>query len=116
MSDIVTWVNVGPLSNIPQQGARTFQTETDRIAIFRTLDDQIYALLDRCPHKDGPLAQGIVHGRFVTCPLHNMVFSLETGEAQGTDDGCAARVDVRVVNDTVHIGLNAQQTGLRHAG
>eukprot|EP00998_Keelungia_sp_KM082_P007913 NODE_4098_length_816_cov_2.227866_g4075_i0.p2 GENE.NODE_4098_length_816_cov_2.227866_g4075_i0~~NODE_4098_length_816_cov_2.227866_g4075_i0.p2 ORF type:complete len:117 (-),score=8.22 NODE_4098_length_816_cov_2.227866_g4075_i0:269-619(-) len=116
MTDIVNWVNVGPAANIPLQGARTFQTETDRIAIFRTLDDQVYALLDRCPHKDGPLAQGIVHGHFVTCPLHNMVFSLETGEAQGPDDGCAAKVELRVIDGTVHIGLTAEQIGLRHAG
>lgn len=116
MTDIVNWVNVGPVANIPLQGARTFQTETDRIAIFRTLDDQVYALLDRCPHKDGPLAQGIVHGHFVTCPLHNMVFSLETGAAQGPDDGCAGKVELRVIDGTVHIGLTAEQIGLRHAG
>ena len=116
MTDIVNWVNVGSVANIPLQGARTFQTETDRIAIFRTLDDQVYALLDRCSHKDGPLAQGIVHGHFVTCPLHNMVFSLETGEAQGPDDGCAAKVELRVIDGTVHIGLKAEQIGLRHAG
>ncbi|MBO6805693.1 nitrite reductase small subunit NirD [Thalassospira sp.] len=116
MSDNLTWVEVGPASAIPQQGARTLQTETDRIAIFRTLDDQVFALLDRCPHKQGPLAQGIVHSHFVTCPLHNMVFSLETGEAQGPDDGCAAKVECQVVNGVVRVGLTELQAGLRHAG
>lgn len=116
MSDNLTWVEVGPASAIPQQGARTLQTETDRIAIFRTLDDQVFALLDRCPHKQGPLAQGIVHGHLVTCPLHNMVFSLETGEAQGPDDGCAAKVECQVVNGVVRVGLTELQAGLRHAG
>jgi nitrite reductase (NADH) small subunit len=116
MSDNLTWVEVGPASAIPQQGARTLQTETDRIAIFRTLDDQVFALLDRCPHKQGPLAQGIVHGHFVTCPLHNMVLSLETGEAQGPDDGCAAKVECQVVNGVVRVGLTELQAGLRHAG
>ena len=116
MSDNLTWVEVGPASAIPQQGARTLQTETDRIAIFRTLDDQVFAPADRCPHKQGPLAQGIVHGHFVTCPLHNMVFSLETGEAQGPDDGCAAKVECQVVNGVVRVGLTELQAGLRHAG
>lgn len=116
MTELLSWVDIGPVSGIPQQGARTLQTQTDRIAIFRTHDNQVYALLDRCPHKQGPLAQGIVHGHFVTCPLHNMVFSLETGEAQGLDDGCAAKVECQIIDGTVRVGLTPLQAGLRHAG
>lgn len=116
MTEMLNWVDIGPVENIPVQGARAYQTRTDRIAIFRTLDNEVYALLDRCPHKDGPLAQGIVHGHFVTCPLHNMVFSLETGEAQGPDDGCAGKVDCKIVDGSVRIGLTSSQMGLRHEG
>jgi len=57
------------------------------VAIFRTVDDQVFALEDKCPHKNGPLSQGIVHDGCVTCPLHNWVISLETGQAQGADEG-----------------------------
>ena len=64
--------------------------------MFRTADDRIFALEDRCPHKGGPLSQGIVHGTSVTCPLHNWVLSLETGEAQGADDGRALTFPLRV--------------------
>ncbi|MFH1804712.1 MAG: nitrite reductase small subunit NirD [Pseudomonadota bacterium] len=116
MTDMLNWMDVGPVEGIPLQGARTLQTRTDRIAIFRTLDQQVFALLDRCPHKDGPLAQGIVHGHFVTCPLHNMVFSLETGQAQGPDDGCAAKVEVKIIEGSVHVGLTPSQMGKRHEG
>lgn len=116
MTELLNWVDLGPVDNIPLQGARTYQTETDRIAVFRTVDGEVFALVDRCPHKDGPLAQGIVHGHFVTCPLHNMVFSLETGEAQGADDGCARKVESRIVDGKVRIGLTSSQMGAINAG
>lgn len=81
------WVEVGALDDIPRQGARCISVGASTIAIFRTVDDQIYALEDKCPHKNGPLSQGIVHDGCVTCPLHNWVISLKTGEAQGADEG-----------------------------
>jgi nitrite reductase [NAD(P)H], small subunit len=81
------WVEIGRLSDIPQRGARCVDTPIGRIAVFRTAADEVYAIEDRCPHKGGPLSQGIVHGAQVTCPLHNWVFSLETGLAQGADEG-----------------------------
>ena len=66
------------------------------IAIFRTADDRVFAREDKCPHTTGPLSQGIVHDGGVTCPLHNWVFSLETGEAQGADAGRVATYPARV--------------------
>lgn len=90
------WIDIGRLDDIPQQGARTVRTPDGDIAIFRTRDDQVFALWDRCPHKGGPLSQGIVHGHAVTCPLHNWVISLENGEAQGADNGCVHRLRVKV--------------------
>ncbi|MDZ5698297.1 nitrite reductase small subunit NirD [Chelativorans sp. M5D2P16] len=81
------WFEIGKLTDIPRRGARCVDTPIGRIAIFRTATDEVYAIEDRCPHQGGPLSQGIVHGAHVTCPLHNWVFSLESGLAQGADEG-----------------------------
>jgi len=81
------WIDIGVLTDIPQRGARCVNTPIGRIAVFRTVSDEVFALADQCPHRGGPLSQGIVHGTHVTCPLHNWVLSLETGEAQGPDEG-----------------------------
>lgn len=76
------------------------------IAVFRTAEDRVFALEDRCPHKQGPLSQGIIHGDCVTCPLHNWVFSLETGEAQGADEGRITSFPVKLDGDDIHLDLN----------
>ena len=80
------WLDVGALTDIPQRGGRVVKTPRGCIAIVRAFDDTVFALDDRCPHKGGPLSDGIVHGHKITCPLHGMVFSLATGEAQGPDE------------------------------
>ncbi len=87
-------IALGHLNDIPRQGARIVQTPTGEIAVFRTLDDQIFALDNRCPHKGGPLAQGIVHGTQVTCPLHGWVINLDSGNAATPDEGCVNRYTV----------------------
>jgi nitrite reductase (NADH) small subunit len=97
------WTDVGNLNEVPRLGARTVKTPRGDVALFRTADDEIFALRDRCPHKHGPLSQGIVHGRSVTCPLHNWVISLETGEAMGADKGCTPKIPVRVENGRISI-------------
>ena len=91
-----TWIDIGALEDIPRQGARVVKTAQGCVAVFRTEADQVFALDDRCPHKGGPLSEGIVHGTGVTCPLHSWVFSLETGTAQGADAGQVATYPVRV--------------------
>ncbi|PYE31292.1 assimilatory nitrite reductase (NAD(P)H) small subunit [Rhizobium sp. PP-F2F-G38] len=91
----VNWVDIGTIHDIPLRGARCVRTPQGRIAVFRTADDQVFAMEDRCPHKAGPLSQGIVHGTSVTCPLHNMVISLETGQAQGADEGEVRTIPIR---------------------
>lgn len=93
MSD---WIDIGPLEAIKPRGARVVKTLHGCVAVFRTGGDEVYALDNACPHKQGPLAEGIVHGTSVTCPLHNWVFSLETGEAQGADEGRVATYPARV--------------------
>ncbi len=96
-----TWVEVLAIDDIPPLGARVVTTSRGDIAVFRTRDDAIFALDDSCPHKQGRLSQGIVHGHSVTCPLHNWIINLASGEAQAPDSGCANRVPVRVLNGKV---------------
>jgi len=96
-----TWVRVGKINDIPRRGARCVKNGEMSIAIFRTADDRVFALEDKCPHKNGPLSQGIVHDGCVTCPLHNWVISLETGAAQGADAGQALSFPVRLDGDEI---------------
>jgi len=102
-TDIVdsTWVEVGAVDDIPRQGARVVLLGDTPVAVFRTVDDEIFALLDRCPHKGGPLSQGIVFGRRVTCPLHDWKLHLDTGLAVAPDEGCAARYPIRIEDGIV---------------
>lgn len=90
------WIDVGPLNAIKKRGARVVKTQLGCVALFRTGDDKVFALDNACPHKAGPLADGIVHGNTVTCPLHNWVISLETGEAQGADEGQVTTYPARI--------------------
>lgn len=92
----MNWIEVGSIDDIPRLGARVVHSRDGDIAVFRTADDQVFALRDRCPHKGGPLSQGIVYDRRVACPLHNWVISLETGAATGPDTGCTNRYTVKV--------------------
>jgi nitrite reductase (NADH) small subunit len=81
------WIDVGTLESIPVRGARVVKTPAGCIAVFRTAEDQAFAIDDRCPHKGGPLSNGIMHGTSVTCPLHNWVINLASGMAEGADTG-----------------------------
>lgn len=105
----MNWVDVGDLEMIPLRGARLVKTASGCVAVFRTGETEVFATSSRCAHKGGPLAEGIVHGRMVTCPLHNWVYSLETGEAQGADVGRIATYPARIENGRVLIDLAALQ-------
>ena len=95
------WIDIGSLDGLPLSGSRCVQTSTGKIGVFRTADDCIFAIRNECAHKGGRLTEGIVHGHSVTCPLHNWVISLETGEAQGADEGAVETIPVRVEGDRV---------------
>jgi len=95
------WRDVGALDEVPWLGSRTVTTPAGTIAVFRTKDDEVFALEDRCPHKAGPLSQGIVHGHHVTCPLHNWLIDLRTGRAVAPDQGCAPTIPVQVLQDRI---------------
>ena len=99
------WIEVGMLDDIPRQGARVVRRADGDIAVFRTLEDEVFALRDRCPHKGGPLSQGIVHGRHVACPLHNWTIGLADGRAVAPDEGCAQRFEVKVEDGAVFLQI-----------
>lgn len=101
------WLDIGGIDEIPRRGARRIVSDDVAIAVFRSADDRIFALEDRCPHRDGPLSQGIVHDSCVTCPLHNWVISLETGTAQGADEGAVRRFEVRVEGERILLSSTA---------
>ena len=105
MSD---WLPVCRLEDIPVLGARRVARERGMaVAVFRTAEDKVFALLDRCPHKGGPLSQGIVFGESVACPLHNWSIGLADGCAKAPDEGCTPRFAVKVADGVVH--LDAQE-------
>jgi nitrite reductase (NADH) small subunit len=98
-----SWTEVVALDDIPRLGARVIKTDTMNIALFRTTSDEVFAMKDECPHKQGPLSQGIVHGTSVTCPLHNWKIDLSSGEALGPDKGCTNVFPVKIENGVVYV-------------
>ena len=109
----MNWIDIGALADIPAQGARVVKTAAGCVAVFRTAEDRVFAIDDACPHKGGPLSEGIVHGNSVTCPLHAWVFSLETGMAQGVDEGSVNSYPARV--EAGRILLDASRLARRSA-
>lgn len=104
MQEVMTkdnWIEVGRVADIPKLGSRLVRIGGRDIAVFRTADDELFALDDRCPHRGGPLSQGIVHGTRVTCPLHNWVIGLADGQAVAPDEGCVRRYAVRAEEGTI---------------
>ena len=100
------WKLVCPLEDIPQLGSRVVQQANGGdIAIFRTSEDEVFALHDKCPHKGGPLSQGIVHGKRVTCPLHGWNIQLENGDAVAPDVGHCGKFEVKVDGGNVYLAV-----------
>ena len=103
------WLRICRLDEIPAAGARVLlRTGEEDIALFRTAGDRVFALVDRCPHKGGPLSQGIVAGDSVTCPLHGWNIALHSGEACAPDVGCARRFPVKVETGDVWLSLDGE--------
>jgi nitrite reductase (NADH) small subunit len=96
------------VSALPERGARCVRVGGLAIAVFRTSTGEVFALRDRCPHRGGPLSQGIVHGTRVTCPLHDWVIDLKTGQATGADAGSTTTFNVRVDDGRVALELPAE--------
>ena len=87
MTQNLTEIKLGPTSDIPPGEGRVYQIEGERIAVFRTRAQEVYAVQAECPHKRGPLADGLVGGETVICPLHGWKFDLKTGQALFGDCG-----------------------------
>ena len=104
---VTAWVRVGTLDDVPRLGSRVVEAPGEDIAVFRTADDRVFALHDRCPHKAGKLSQGIVHGTEVTCPLHNWVIELATGQAVAPDVGCTGHYPVQLEGGRVLLLLSS---------
>ncbi|MCJ0762502.1 nitrite reductase small subunit NirD [Variovorax terrae] len=108
MSD---WKAICRIDDIPRLGSRRVSRPHGLdVAVFRSEQDEIFALLDRCPHKGGPLSQGIVFGTSVACPLHNWTIGLADGCARAPDEGCTPRFSVKVEAGLVHLDAHELQT------
>jgi nitrite reductase (NADH) small subunit len=101
------WVDACDIEDIPVRGARRLRWNGGVVGIFRTADNSIHAIDNVCPHKQGPLSEGIVHDCAVTCPLHNFVIDLKTGIARGEDDGQVQvyPVEIRGTRVFVDVGV-----------
>ena len=106
---MTTWTEIAKLEDIPRLGARVLKTDTMNIAVFRTATDEVFAIRDQCPHKQGPLSQGIVHGTTVTCPLHNWKIDLASGTALGPDEGCTNPFAVKLEQGRIFLALSANE-------
>ena len=102
------WVEIGKIEDIPKLGSRVVKRAEGDIAVFRNSEDEVFALLNRCPHKGGPLSEGIVYGKTVTCPLHNWCIGLHNGEAVAPDEGCAPSFPVMLDGDRGLLSLQSQ--------
>lgn len=102
------WIQVARLEDIPVLGSRVIRTEKETIAIFRNSNNEIFAMEDRCPHKGGPLSQGIVHGKTVTCPLHAWNIDLVKGCALEPDVGCVKTYELNLEENIVWLNMNSQ--------
>ena len=105
------WTPVCRLDDIPRLGSRRIRrSQGAEVAVFRTAADAVFALLDRCPHKGGPLSQGIVFGDSVACPLHNWTIGLADGCAQAPDAGCTTRFACRLQDGEVLLDAEELRT------
>jgi nitrite reductase (NADH) small subunit len=99
---------VGPATALPLRGARCVRIGGLVVAVFRTSTGEVFALRDQCPHRGGPLSQGIVHGTRVTCPLHDWVIDLTTGCATGADEGSTPTYRVRIADGRIALEVPAE--------
>ena len=104
------WIDILDVNDIPKLGARVVRHGSLDIAVFRTDGDEVFALEDRCPHKGGPLSQGIVHGKKVTCPLHGWNIELDSGCAAAPDEGCAREYPIKVEGGRVWLDFAAVES------
>lgn len=103
---MTTWIEIGTVDDIPPLGSRVVRTPMGDIAVFRAAGDAIFALNDKCPHKGGPISQGIVHGEQVTCPLHNQIIDLKSGTFASGECGRSRTYPVKVEDGVISLILD----------
>ena len=85
MTEAMLKHRVGPLDAVPRGEGRVFEVGGQRLAVFRTHADQVFATQERCPHLGGPLADGLIDGGTVICPLHDRTYDLRSGDGVNTE-------------------------------
>ena len=104
------WTRICRVDEIPHLGARVVRRPAgDNIAVFRVATGKLFALADRCPHRGGPLSQGIVFGDRVACPLHNTCVELASGCAVAPDKGTVQTFDVKIDRNEVFLNLEVHE-------
>lgn len=103
-----TWTEIAKVDDIPRLGARVVRLADRTMALFRLANDQFRLTDNTCPHKGGPLAEGIVAGEFVFCPLHDWKVCLADGQAQSPDSGCTGVHSVEVREGIVYLAVAAE--------
>ena len=110
------WTRICAADDIPRLGARVIpQQPGPNIAVFRTSTDTYFALADSCPHRGGPLSQGIVYGERVACPLHNQSVELASGCMVAPDKGEVRRYPVKVESGAIYVDLPVTASAERYA-
>ena len=104
-SDNRRWIDLGRVEEIPRLGSRQLLTPAMTIVLFRTADDRLYAIEDRCPRHGGTLSRGMVHGRSVTCPVQHCVIDLESGQLHGAAESRVCTLEVRLVDGRAQLAL-----------
>jgi len=103
-----TTCNLGSIERIPIGEGREYKVEGELIAVFRERGGAVFAVQAKCPHRDGALADGLIGGGRIICPLHAFKFELSTGRPLGND--CPALKTYRVnVNERGEIWLDLSQ-------
>lgn len=105
------WIDICALEDIAVMGVRIVRRPLGQdIAIFRNEEEQVFALLDECPHKKAPLSQGGIAGSSVTCAVHQWEIGLHDGCVRGGNQGCVPRFSVKVVDERVLLSAEEIQT------
>ena len=99
------WIKITEVEKIPAMGSRVVQYGDIEIAIFKTRDNSIFAINNKCPHKQGKLSEGLVHEHIVTCPMHNWDIDLKKGTALGNDSGCTNVYESKIESNIIYLNI-----------
>ncbi|MCM3761698.1 nitrite reductase small subunit NirD [Alkalihalobacillus oceani] len=104
-ADSVKKVKVARLDELTIGLGKKVEIAGEEIALFKQEDQSVHAIQNRCPHKGGPLSEGIVSGEHVFCPLHDWKVNVRDGIVQAPDEGCVKRYEVEIAGEDIYIKL-----------